>query len=66
MKIRYRKMDAQYEQYKRTARLIAGEIRGTLNPDEKETLATWIRESEANLQLYEKIRNSDNFGTGRN
>lgn len=54
-------MDAQYEQYKRTARLIAGEIRGSLNPDEKETLASWIRESEANRQLYEKIRNSDNF-----
>ncbi|MEL7588559.1 MAG: FecR domain-containing protein [Prolixibacteraceae bacterium] len=51
----------QYQQYKRIADLIAGEIRGTLSSDEKENLHSWVGECEKNRLLYDRLRNSSYF-----
>lgn len=51
----------QYNQNKKIAELISGEIQEILSAEERETLVNWISESEENKRLYYRLRNSYNF-----
>ncbi len=59
-----RKMD-QYDQYRQIAELIAGEIRDTLNSDDRDTLRNWINQCEENRQLYYRLKSSSHFHNWR-
>ena len=50
-----------YKNYKRIARLIAGEVAEGLSLQEQEELDSWRNEAADNQRLYEQIRNSSNY-----
>lgn len=61
----FRKKMDQYDQYRKIAELIAGEIRDTLSPDDRNMLINWINQCEENKQLYYRLKSSSYFHNWR-
>jgi len=51
----------EYQQYKRIAGLIAGDVGDILASSEKSELTDWLNEKPENRQLYQLLRNSSRF-----